>query len=69
MIAFFSDGKDCIKAYRHGNDWQLISESKGERWFSVWEADKKASLHHAFNSFSGRELKRNQIAGMADKIY
>lgn len=68
MIAFYTDGKDAIKAYDHGTDWQLISEKMGERWFSKWQHDKRASLHNAFNKFVGRELPRGVIHGLCDKL-
>jgi hypothetical protein len=68
MKAFYSDGSNQVKAYLHGSDWQLIDDNGNERWFSVWQSDVKGSLHNAFNKFLGRELNRNQIAGMADKI-
>ena len=69
MIAFYSNGKNQVKAYLHGtSDWQLIDDTSKERWFSVWQADVKGSLHNAFCRFLGYEIKRNQIVGMADKM-
>lgn len=68
MIAFYSNGKNCVKAYFHGTDWQLIDDNGKERWFSVWSTDVKGSLHRAFISFLGFEVPKNQIAGMADKM-
>ena len=69
MIAFHADGKNCVKAYLHGTtDWQLIDDNGKELWFSVWSNDVKGSLHRAFNSFLGKEVKRSEIAGMADKM-
>jgi hypothetical protein len=72
MIAFYSNGKNQIKAYLHhnlyGSSWQLIDDTGKERWFSVWQANPKESLHSAFNRFLGYEIQRNQIAGLADKL-
>jgi hypothetical protein len=65
MIAFYSDGKTLVKAYFHGDDWQLIGE-KGERWFSTWSHDKRASLHRAFVSFLGHDVNPDQIHGLKD---
>ena len=69
MIAFHADGKNCVKAYLHGTtDWQLIDDKGNERWFSVWSNDVKGSLQYAFISFLGRDVKKNELAGMADKM-
>lgn len=69
MIAFYSNGTNCIKAYLHSNtDWKLIDDTGKERWYSVWSNDVKGSLHNAFNKFLGKEIPKNQIAGMADKM-
>lgn len=68
MIAFYSNGKNQIKAYLHGSDWQLIDDTGREQWFSVWQDNPKESLHQAFNRYLGYEIKKNQIAGLADKL-
>lgn len=60
MIAFYRDGKILVKAYKHGLDWQLISENK-ELWFSIWQANPKKSLYCAFNGFLGKEIEENLI--------
>ena len=65
MIAFYSDGKTQAKAYDHGSDWQIVSD-KGERWFSVWSQDKRASLHRAFVAFLGHDVNPDQIHGLKD---
>jgi hypothetical protein len=57
MNAFYSDGKTLIKAYANGNDWQLIDSDGNERWFSIWHADKYASLVRAFHDFLGKDGK------------
>lgn len=54
MYAFYSDGNVLIKAYLHGSDWQLLDSTGNERWFSVWHADKVASLYRAFHDFLGK---------------
>jgi hypothetical protein len=69
MIAFHADGKNCVKAYLHGTtDWRLIDDTGREQWYSVWSSDVKGSLHSAFIRFLGRDVKKNEIAGMADKM-
>lgn len=57
MYAFYSDSKTIIKAYLHGNDWQLLDSDGMERWFSVWQDDKYASLCRAFHDFLGKDGK------------
>lgn len=65
MIAFYSNGKTQVKAYFHGTDWQLVSDSK-EQWFSTWQHDKRASLHRAFVAFLGHGISANEIHGLKD---
>ena len=47
MKAFIRVGCYLAKAYEQGDDWQVITSDGKEYWFSVWQADKKASLVNA----------------------
>jgi hypothetical protein len=47
MIAFYRQNGYLVKVYEHGTDWQCITSDGKEYWFSVWQADKKASLTEA----------------------
>ena len=57
MKAFYRVDNLLIKAYDQGDDWQLIDSDGNERWFSVWHADKYASLVRAFHDFLGKDGK------------
>lgn len=48
MFAFIRVGSCLAKAYDMGTDWQIITSDGNEYWFSVWQANKKASLYTAF---------------------
>ena len=52
MICFYKDDKVLIKVFDQGDDLQLLCnvESQKERWFSVWQDDKKGSVYNALKS-------------------
>ena len=54
MYAFYKSKYGMIKVYCDGSDWQCFYvDSFGnqfERWFSVWQDDKLASLERAIYS-------------------
>ena len=50
MRAFIRIGSYLAKAYDQGTDWQVLTSDGKEYWFSVWQADQKASLENALLS-------------------
>ena len=64
MKAFIRIGNYLAKAYDHGTDWQILTSDGKEYWFSVWQADHKASLENALLSACKRDyvqVQDNQI--------
>lgn len=60
-----SDGSILLKAYRRGDDWQVIGVKDGEQtvehWFSVWSDNVDGSLLSAL-----RKTARRYNLTMAD---
>ena len=54
MNAFIKTEQGLFKAYKRGDDWQVIGP-QFERWFSVWAADVAGSLDRALASAPGRD--------------
>ena len=48
MRAFYKVDDLLIKAYDMGEDWKMITNDGGERWFSKWKQNEYASLHRVF---------------------
>lgn len=49
ITAIYNDEiNPALQVYDHGTDWQIVGH-QFERWFSIWEHDKQASLDHALS--------------------
>jgi hypothetical protein len=66
MNAFVSTELGTFKAYRVGDEWQVLGPGF-ERWFSVWRADPLGSLMRALQAAPG--VKRHvEVCRLSQEI-
>ena len=67
MNAFYKHGDFLVKAYRNGDDWQMLSngEKENETWCTVWNDNLIGSLKHAIS----RHCEINNILFLDDDSF